>query len=97
MPPSSSQVEEVRHSVTVPASDESAPDAEMLGGPIEDPFKTVYTLLRQRSQHNLLEHMEKEMIAHTLEETNGKQVKAAEILGITRATLRKRIDQYALR
>ena len=93
----SSQVEEVRHSVTVSASDESAPDAEMLGGPIEDPFKTVYTLLRQRSQHNLLEHMEKEMIAHTLEETNGKQVKAAEILGITRATLRKRIDQYALR
>ena len=77
-------------------SDESAPDAEMLGGPIEDPFKTVYTLLHS-SQHNLLEHMEKEMIAHTLEETNGKQVKAAEILGITRATLCKRIDQYALR
>ena len=26
----------------------------------------------------------------------GKQVKAAEIIGMTRATLRKRIDQYDL-
>jgi two-component system nitrogen regulation response regulator GlnG len=90
-------VEDTRNVLTASAPDEPVLDTEMLGGPIEDPFKTVYTLLRQRSDRNLLENMEKEMIAHTLEETNGKQVKAAEILGITRATLRKRIDQYALR
>ena len=82
----SSQVEDEHNAVMASVSDESAPDAEMLGGPIEDPFKTVYSLLRQRSDRNLLENIEKEMIVHTLKETNGKQVKAAEILGITRAT-----------
>ena len=92
-----SQIKDGLNVIKAPAVDEPTLVSELLGGPIEDPFKTVYTLLRQRSQHNLLEHMEKEMISHTLQETNGKQVKAAEILGITRATLRKRIDQYSLR
>jgi len=43
-----------------------------------------------------LEHAEKELIARTLLETHNKQVTAAEILGMTRATLRKRMDQYDL-
>ena len=41
--------------------------------------------------------MAKEMVQRALRETGGNQVKASSLLGITRATLRKRIDQYSIR
>lgn len=75
----------------------AAEPAQMLGGQIEDPFDVVYKKLRKAEGTNILEHVERGIIACALLETDGKQVKAAEILGITRATLRKRIDQYDLR
>jgi DNA-binding protein Fis len=56
----------------------------------------VYQQLRDAHGTNILEHAEREIIRLTLEEVGGKQVKAAEILGMTRATLRKRMDQYDL-
>ncbi|MGJ8649000.1 MAG: sigma-54-dependent transcriptional regulator [Opitutaceae bacterium] len=72
-----------------------AADAEV-GAPPSDPFDGAYQSLRQSKGTNILEHAEREIIARALIETSGKQVKAAEILGMTRATLRKRIDQYDL-
>jgi len=41
--------------------------------------------------------VEKEMIQRSLTESGGNQVKASGLLGITRATLRKRIDMYGIR
>lgn len=76
------------------ASDEPAPS--MVGQPAVDPFDAAYKELRAAHDTNILEHAERSLIARALEEANGKQVKAAEILGMTRATLRKRIDQYDL-
>jgi two-component system nitrogen regulation response regulator GlnG len=61
-----------------------------------EPFSEVYQQLRKEHGSNILEHAERELIRRALEETDGKQVRAAEILGITRATLRKRIGQYDL-
>jgi DNA-binding protein Fis len=49
------------------------------------------------SDKNLLESMEKEIIQRALKECGGNQVKASGLLGITRATLRKRIDSYEIR
>ena len=40
---------------------------------------------------------EKQLIMQTLEETRGNQTQAARILGINRATLRKKIDFYTNR
>ena len=40
--------------------------------------------------------MEREMIVRALAETAGNQVHAAKILGITRATLRKRIAKFGI-
>lgn len=77
-----------------PATEESAP--EIVGAPSEDPYDGVYKALRAEHETNILEHGERALIARALEEAKGKQVKAAEILGMTRATLRKRIDQYDL-
>jgi len=73
------------------------PTDALIGQPAEDPFDGVYRKLRDAWDTNILEYAEKEIIKRALNETDGKQVKAAEILGMTRATLRKRIDQYDLK
>lgn len=76
---------------------EAVVEAEtLIGQPAEDPFDGVYKRMREAHGKNILEHAEKQLIIRALAESDGKQVKAAEILGMTRATLRKRIDQYDL-
>lgn len=79
-------------------ADDGAPAGEVLVGALPtDPFDAAYARLRSGGKgNNILEAAERELIKRALEESGGKQVKAAEILGMTRATLRKRIDQYDL-
>jgi two-component system nitrogen regulation response regulator GlnG len=55
-------------------------------------YDAVYRLARAASSENILEGIEAEMIARALKETDGNHVKAAALLGITRTTLRKRVD-----
>jgi two-component system nitrogen regulation response regulator GlnG len=40
--------------------------------------------------------VERELVIQALKETNNNQVHAAKMLGITRATLRKRIDKFGI-
>jgi len=40
--------------------------------------------------------VERELIIQALKETNNNQVHAAKLLGITRATLRKRIEKFGI-
>ena len=63
----------------------------------EESYDMAYAHARENSQSKLLEAVEREMIRRTLRETGGNQVKASAILGITRTTLRKRIDAYGIR
>lgn len=65
--------------------------------PIEKVYDLLYSSLRKSSSRNLLEQVEKEITRRVLQETNGNQVKASGLLGITRATLRKRIESFDLR
>jgi len=60
-------------------------------------FDLAYSNIRKASESNLLALVEKEMIQRSLAETRGNQVKASALLGITRSTLRKRIDAYGIR
>ena len=56
-------------------------------------------LLRQRwasPNLNTFDVLEKELILHALRRTSGNQVQASKLLGITRATLRKRIARYGI-
>lgn len=76
--------------------DKSGADNVLLGAPEENAFDAVYQRLRTEKRTNILEHAEQELIRRALHESAGKQAKAAEILGITRATLRKRIERYDL-
>jgi DNA-binding NtrC family response regulator len=64
---------------------------------IEEAFDLVYAKIRDDMPDTILGTMEKEMVRRALRETGGNQVKASSLLGITRATLRKRIEQYSIR
>ncbi|MFP4203887.1 MAG: sigma-54-dependent transcriptional regulator [Opitutales bacterium] len=79
-----------------PTQDEAdeAQEGSLVGAPVEDPFDAVYRKIRAGGKQNILEPIEREIIIRALQETRGKQVDAARILGMTRATLRKRIERY---
>jgi two-component system nitrogen regulation response regulator GlnG len=49
---------------------------------------------RSRPGFELLPAAERELIRRALDLTSGNQVQAAKLLGITRATLRKRVEQF---
>jgi DNA-binding NtrC family response regulator len=44
----------------------------------------------------LLPWLEREFTLFAMKRTKGNQVKAAKLLGVTRATLRKRIERYGI-
>ncbi len=64
---------------------------------LDGAFDLLLEKLRQNTNENILQVIERAMIERVLAETGGNQVKASTILGITRATLRKRIDQFGLK
>ena len=64
---------------------------------MKESFDLSYAHLRASEDKNLIEKMEKEIISRALQECEGNQVKASALLGITRATLRKRIDCYEIK
>ncbi len=59
---------------------------------LPEAYDLVYRLVRAGADTNILEKIEAAMIDRALKETDGNHAKAAELLGITRATLRKRVD-----
>ena len=80
----------------------SSGNEEDLGAPpssisLKESYDIAYAHTRELTDSNLLELVEKEMIQRSLTESGGNQVKASALLGITRATLRKRIDAYSIR
>ncbi|MSU33499.1 MAG: sigma-54-dependent Fis family transcriptional regulator [Pedosphaera sp.] len=52
---------------------------------------------QSHSDFKILPAIERELVIEALKETQGNQVQAARMLGITRATLRKRVDKFAIR
>jgi DNA-binding NtrC family response regulator len=52
---------------------------------------------RSDTKLRVLPAVERELIIQALKETSGNQVQAARLLGITRATLRKRVEKFAIR
>ncbi len=59
--------------------------------------QTLFKWARANSQLKVLPAMERELIIEALRETDGNQVQAAKLLGITRATLRKRVEKFHIR
>ena len=68
---------------------------------IENLVKNEINQLRSKNKKRdyyfeIISKVEKEIIKQVLEITNGKKVEAAEILGITRNTLRTKMNYYDL-
>lgn len=58
--------------------------------------RAVFALARKDGKLKMIPALERELIIRALAETGGNQVQAAKLLGITRATLRKRIEKFGI-
>ncbi|MEI8234228.1 MAG: sigma-54 dependent transcriptional regulator [Verrucomicrobiota bacterium] len=70
------------------------------GSPLDLTKESAIEFLLQTAQANpeiqLLPWLEREFTLHAMKVTRGNQVRAAKLLGITRATLRKRIEIFGI-
>jgi two-component system nitrogen regulation response regulator GlnG len=68
--------------------------------PVEITTEVAIEVLLKAAQSNpgveLLPWLEREFTLHAMKATRGNQVRAAKLLGITRATLRKRIERFGI-
>jgi two-component system nitrogen regulation response regulator GlnG len=56
----------------------------------------LFQIARQDSNLKVLPVVERELVIQALKETKGNQVQAARLLGITRSTLRKRVEKFKI-
>jgi len=91
-------------SASAPGASEAA--APAAGPAVTDPTLTgdirplvlqLFRWARLQSGIKVLPAVERELVIEALKETQGNQVRAAKLLGITRATLRKRVDKFGIR
>jgi len=90
---------EIQESAPAPAPSEGAPTFEML---VERGLSAEFVsgpegLPRPGLYDRVLEQVERPLITMTLAATRGNQVRAAEILGLNRNTLRKKINDLGIR
>ena len=92
LPPEISKQSRVEGRESSPAS------AAVIDGPNDLGWiaQTLFQLARRDPKLKVIPFLEREMVIHALKETKGNQVQAAKILGITRATLRKRIEKFGI-
>lgn len=76
--------------LSAPSTPQPPDDLQILAGKL---FKWA----RNHPSLKVIPAVERELIQHALAETQGNQVQTAKLLGITRATLRKRIDRFQIR
>ena len=57
----------------------------------------LFKIARRDSKMKLIPFVERELIIQALLETKGNQVQASKLLGITRATLRSRIEKFRIK
>jgi two-component system nitrogen regulation response regulator GlnG len=64
---------------------------------INEAARVLFENAHRQSQLKIIPWVERELIRRALTETNGNQVQAAKLLGITRATLRKRMEKFGIK
>jgi two-component system nitrogen regulation response regulator GlnG len=65
-------------------------------GAIDAAVNNLFLMAKKDKQLKILPAVERELIIRALAETAGNQLQAAQLLGITRATLRKRIEKFGI-
>ena len=64
--------------------------------PKEEAIEVLLRVAQSDPNIELLPWLEREFTVHAMRQTRGNQVQAAKLLGITRATLRKRIERFGV-
>ncbi len=59
--------------------------------------RTLFQWAKKDGKLKIIPAVERELIINALAETHGNQVQAAKLLGITRATLRKRVEKFQIK
>ncbi|MGB7768854.1 MAG: sigma-54 dependent transcriptional regulator [Verrucomicrobiia bacterium] len=72
-----------------PAGEEATTDAAVLA-------RQLFQWAKRDPKLKVIPVVERELVIQALKETNNNQVHAAKLLGITRATLRKRIEKFGI-
>ncbi|MGK0186536.1 MAG: DNA-binding NtrC family response regulator [Verrucomicrobiales bacterium] len=80
---------------TLPTATDANSQAPTASGPVsvDQAVQTLIEAAEKDPSMQLLPWIEREMTRHAIDRTNGNQVQAAKLLGITRATLRKRLER----
>jgi nitrogen regulation protein NR(I) len=81
-----------------PANRDAGLETPAKGAPLEIPAlaQQLFRWARARHEVKILPAVERELIIQALTETRGNQVQAARLLGMTRATLRKRVEKFGI-
>ena len=82
-----------------PTAVSAATPASNIADPSEVPAlaQGLFRIARRDPKLKILPAVERELIIQALRETKGNQVQSASLLGITRATLRNRIEKFKIR
>jgi two-component system nitrogen regulation response regulator GlnG len=59
--------------------------------------QALFRWARRQPGTQVIDVVERELVIQALRETSWNQLQAAKLLGMTRATLRKRIERFAIR
>ena len=87
-------VEDLPAEIRDPRTPAAAP--EDVNAAIDAAVRPLFALARKDTKLKVLPAVERALIIRALEETAGNQVQTAKLLGITRATLRKRIEKFGI-
>ena len=90
-PDDSSVNRDVDASLTAPATSETAP-----GFTTQAAIELLFQAAGQDKSLQMLPWLEREFTIAAMKLTRGNQLKAAKLLGVTRATLRKRIERFGI-
>lgn len=82
---------------TARAESPSAVEGVSNGDDLTKLARSLFSWARSNPSFKVIPAVERELIINALAETKGNQVQAAKLLGITRATLRKRVDKFGIR
>jgi two-component system nitrogen regulation response regulator GlnG len=75
----------------------AAPQPLPAASDLTETARQLFNWARKDSELKIIPAVERELIIQALHETNGNQVQAAKLLGITRATLRKRVEKFQIK
>lgn len=92
--PASPAAETAHAQIAASAPERSLPGAEM---DMRSMARLLFDWARRDPKLKVIPSIERELVINALAETKGNQVQAAKLLGITRATLRKRIAKFNIK